>query len=558
MPALEISVIALVFTVLGVILLGSLALLYINKFQKSLIRFRLESEKKERELKKRVLELQVLKSLTERVGYSLDLQIILETIISSLGGMVRFATISYMTFGLEGKLIFRCLAARPVTKSFLDQVRTQTLSSFTKLHNKTYQPTLVVDKITGDINSSDKEMKLESTYSLPIKINDSVAAILNVSNFQKDLYKEEDIQSLNTIIEQVSEHATKLSQVVENEKGRLLSMVSSITDGIIMVDPSFNILVANPAVRVLLGLTEVTMVTLQTALANKVDLHKVILQAWTDQKVLSLGEIEVNQKFIQMAVEPVRDAGGSPIGVVVILHDVTEEKHLQKLREEFTSMMVHELRTPLTAITYSTSDLLSSNGKIQPDYLQKNLNIINSTTSQMLELVNELLDVAKIEAGKFQIVKQSNDLKSLIEERVATLLPIANKKNIQLQAEFGTLIPVFPFDRTRIGQVVTNLLSNAIKYTDSGEVRIITSLNEGHAQISVVDTGEGIRPEDLSKLFSKFEQLGKGKTGEKVGTGLGLVIARGIVEAHGGTVTVESKGQGLGTTFVFTLPLKGY
>lgn len=244
--------------------------------------------------------------------------------------------------------------------------------------------------------------------------------------------------------------------------------------------------------------------------------------------------------------------------------NIAREKALEKVHEDFTAMMIHELRTPLTTIIYSVDMMKTDLDKLPPEEAKKNLDIIKLTTDDMLSLVNQLLDVSKIEAGKFEVVKKDDDLGLLVEEKVAEFKPLADQKNLFLTTQIEPNLPRAAFDRNRLGEVVNNLLSNALKYTDHGGVSIRARVAESDSPlkpgigivVSVVDTGDGIKPEDQQKLFSKFEQLGKGKTGEKKGTGLGLVVAKGIVEAHGGKVWVNSIGEGQGTTFSFSLPLK--
>jgi signal transduction histidine kinase len=233
---------------------------------------------------------------------------------------------------------------------------------------------------------------------------------------------------------------------------------------------------------------------------------------------------------------------------------MTSQKQLERLRDDFTAMMVHELRTPLTTISYGTDMLISDLPQLQPSEVNKNLETIKDTAAHMLSLVNQLLDVAKIESGKFEVFKKEENLTQLIGDEVAILKPIADQKQLQLIANLDPSISIVPFDRTRLRQALDNLIANAIKYTDRGHVEIQTKILDGQVMIAVTDSGDGIKPEDLPKLFSKFEQLGKGKTGEKMGTGLGLVVTKGIIEAHGGKIWATSPGVGKGSVFTFTLP----
>ena len=199
---------------------------------------------------------------------------------------------------------------------------------------------------------------------------------------------------------------------------------------------------------------------------------------------------------------------------------IESEKRLEKMREEFTAMMVHELRTPLTTINY-TIDAISGDASIRPEpSLKEYLAIIKSESGEMLELVGELLDVAKIEAGKFEIVKVEDDLGKLIEEKMTVFKPLMEQKRLEFISEIGTNLEA-RFDRNRMGQVLENLLSNAAKFTLSGYVKVTARKTGGVLEVAISDSGEGIAADNLPKLFSKFEQLGNGKNGDKKGTGWG-------------------------------------
>jgi len=152
------------------------------------------------------------------------------------------------------------------------------------------------------------------------------------------------------------------------------------------------------------------------------------------------------------------------------------------------------------------------------------------------------------------VLKEAEAEGKLIEEKMTVFKPLMEQKRLEFISEIGTNLEA-RFDRNRMGQVLENLLSNAAKFTLSGYVKVTARKTGGVLEVAISDSGEGIAADNLPKLFSKFEQLGNGKNGDKKGTGLGLVVAKGIVEAHGGKIRAASAGLGKGTTFTFTLPL---
>lgn len=540
------------------VILAIVAWTTLKKFQIATAKHDLETAQREKELKRHLLELQVLRSLSERVGYSLDLRQILDIITDSLNGLINYSAVSYLMEGKEGRMVLRIHTAEPISHKYLNSSKNQIFASFTEKAGKSIEPSLVDETVSGSTLDDSLNSDVGSSFNLPLVVGGKLLALINISSTQKDVYSEAETAILHTILDQVSSSASKLTQVVENEKRRLSAMISSLLDGVLMVDPSYNVIVANPALKRLLGASGITnLFDVVAAVGTKANLQQVIQQSLTSQNLIKLPEFELLNTAIQIDVEPVKDKFGYLLGAAVVFHDVTSQKQLEQLREEFTAMMVHELRTPLTTISYSIDSMSTDLNKMTPDMIGKNLEIIKTTNSNMLELVNELLDVAKIEAGKFQIVKKEDDLKALIEEKINSFKPVADQKQLQLLAEIDPNLGLVSFDRRRIGQVLNNMLSNALKYTDQGRVTVKVKKDEAlhQAIVSISDTGEGIKPDDLPKLFSKFEQLGKGKTGEKVGTGLGLVIAKGIIEAHNGQISASSLGEGQGTTFTFSLPL---
>lgn len=536
--------------------LGVLAWAYIKRFQTAVLKHTLELEVREKELRKHLLELQVLRSLGERVGYSLDLRQILEVIINSLDSLVSFSTVSYMVLGHQGQIDFKVRLSQSVARKFLDDIKEKMLSDFSTRISRPLQPSLVNETVTGSSFDDGGEHSVRSFFTLPIIIGGQTVGLINISSAEKESYTDSETAILHTILDQISVQATKLVQVVENEKKRLSAMVSSFTDGILMVDSNLNIIVSNPVLPKLLGLSgNFGLYEVVAAIGTKAKLGGGIQQVLTSQTSIKLPEFELENIALQIDIEPVKDKFGYLLGAAVVFHDVTQMRQLEKLREEFTAMMVHELRTPLTTITYSTDMMLTDSDKMASSEINKNIEVIKSTAADMLSLVNELLDVAKIESGKFAVMKKDDDFKVLIEEKMKLFKPLAEKKHLQLSAEVEKDLPNFSFDRKRIGQALDNLLSNAIKYTDHGSVKVSAKSVSQEITVSITDTGDGINHEDLNKLFSKFDQLGKGRSGERSGTGLGLVVTKGIVETHGGKIGVSSDGLGKGTTFTFTLPI---
>ncbi|HEX8634531.1 MAG TPA: ATP-binding protein [Pyrinomonadaceae bacterium] len=235
-------------------------------------------------------------------------------------------------------------------------------------------------------------------------------------------------------------------------------------------------------------------------------------------------------------------------------------RELAEMREEFLALTTHDLRSPLTVISGVISFFTSGRlGELSPE--QKNMvRMMERNTQNLIELVNDLLDAAKLESGSLQLELSDVDLSVLIPEVCEPFVQLAREKSLTLTLERTPAnLPPVRADRAKLRRVIVNLLSNALKFTPKGgrvSVRVEQAPADGHLRIAVADTGVGIASDDLPLLFDKYEQARHRATRGEKGTGLGLYITRQLVELHGGTIQVESE-VGRGSTFSFTLPIAG-
>jgi two-component system phosphate regulon sensor histidine kinase PhoR len=240
-------------------------------------------------------------------------------------------------------------------------------------------------------------------------------------------------------------------------------------------------------------------------------------------------------------------------GVIVVFHDITELKRLERIRQDFVANVSHELRTPLTTIrgyVEALQDDSLENGAQARQFLQ----IIERHTQRMEKIVSDLLLLSEIESPDRMLRKHPLSIAELIFSVIEALRPMAESKQQTVQMEVASGLPPLRADSQKIHQVITNLLHNAICYTpEKGNIFIAAKAVEKGMEISVSDNGIGIPPEDLPRIFERFYRVDKGRSRDLGGTGLGLSIVKHIVEAHGGRVSVESK-PGHGSRFTFFLP----
>ncbi len=547
-------------------------------------------EEKQKDTQRKMYELAILKELGERIGYSLNIQNIIDIITGSLHQFIEYKVVSYMLLQPE-KVIFKVHLEESVSRKFINEVKTRMLKSLSALLNKEFKDSQVEEVMTGAVLIDEIDAPVQSFFNIPLVIGDKVVGVLTVSHTNVGLYKEEETTILYKITRQASEAVTRLQEVITNEQRKLNAMVESMAEGVVMTDTDYRILVANPAMKQILHIEkeEITIFDFIDNLEGKFDIRGKLEESVKLDKILPVTEVLLGNSYFHILVSPVKiNSGlnqGEIIGGVVIFYDITKEKELEKLREDFTSMMVHELRSPLAGIKGISEVMILENKKKKRAKKDAGYaNVLLDSSSRMLGLVNDLLDVAKISAGKFEINKENVSVKDLLNDNTQILSTLAkeNKINLKVETANGTPEKIF-LDKNRIGQALVNLLSNAIKFTKEGghvNIQVMTHsqgksiVEEGQESnftwfidkdkkeftelpsslfLALTDSGFGIAENDTKDLFNKFKQLEASARSDQKGTGLGLSIVKGIVEAHGGLVGVYSK-EGSGSTFYMTIP----
>jgi PAS domain S-box-containing protein len=336
--------------------------------------------------------------------------------------------------------------------------------------------------------------------------------------------------------------------------GQLRRIVDAAKDGIVTTDGSGLITSANPAAETLFGHPGRALFGRPLA---------VVLPG------LQLGGTAATRGAAGTEVEGVRQDGSrfpaelsistvtsdSGRAFVVIVRDVTERRAVERMKDEFVATVSHELRTPLTALRGHVELVLDGDGGPVTELQQRFLQVATQSADRLGALINDLLDVSKIEAGRVQLRKELVDLGGVLREVAATFRIEATRRGLAFEEALVDLPPVVG-DRDRLIQVFGNLVSNAIKYTRAGTVGVSAAPTYGAVEVVVHDTGIGMTPEEQRQLFTKFFRS-RDRTGpDPGGTGLGLVIVKGIVEGHGGTVAVES-APGVGTRVRVVLPAVG-
>ncbi|MGA2911646.1 MAG: GAF domain-containing sensor histidine kinase [Candidatus Levyibacteriota bacterium] len=513
--------------------------------------------------RQRLYQISILKQIQDKIGYSLDIEEIVDVITGSLKHLFPYSTVASILIK-ESKLVLKINVEETVSTNFLAEVKKTMLASLSTLIGNL--PGEIEQKVQGIPLDETKNAPVASFFNIPLVIGNDFVGLINVSSKEKHFYKEDEVTILYQIVDQASNALLKLKNVLEIEKGKLLSMISSLVDGVFMVDANQNLLVINDAAKTFLGLKTANPVftDLLVSLGTQYNLLDKISDALTRNTLVEDKEVTINDKIFQIFITPVISANqnelNKPLGASILLHDITVEKSVAAIKEDFTNMMVHELRAPLTAIKDSAElmvELLDEAGKLEKDEEKRFLNIIDQQSKNLLGQIGQVLDAAKIETGKFSINKTTSDIGKVVTDAVEPFLPEARKKQIYLLTQINSPLPKIDIDPLRITQALNNLISNSLKFTPvNGKIVVSVKNTDEGLKVAVTDNGIGIPEDEQADLFSKYYQI---RTTPhqlaKKGTGLGLYITKGIVEAHGGMVGVESEGLNKGTTIYFTLPV---
>lgn len=257
--------------------------------------------------------------------------------------------------------------------------------------------------------------------------------------------------------------------------------------------------------------------------------------------------------FLGITIIPIRQDTEGHIEFVLFGADVTERRRVEQLKDEFVSTVSHELRTPLTVIREGVSQVLEGILGHVNENQKRFLTIALEGMDRLGRIVDDLLDISKIKAGKFELKKELVDIVQLTQWVCSGFSHQAEAKGLQIKTHFPTERVEVYADKDKLIQVFTNLISNSLKFTDKGHIEISVAYRGGAVECIVSDTGKGISQEDLADVFGKFQQFARSAGPGEKGTGLGLAICKGIIELHRGQIKVESQ-LGEGTKFIFTLP----
>ncbi|MDR7314755.1 two-component system histidine kinase PnpS [Brevibacillus nitrificans] len=347
----------------------------------------------------------------------------------------------------------------------------------------------------------------------------------------------------------------QMYEISENQQ-RLSGVLTNMTSGVIFISEQRRIMLVNPAVEKLLGTAGHEIVgKLHIEAGKSFGLSKYIDRC-LDNSEKFREEVHIyypQERVLDVNFAPYINFKGEARGVVVVLHDITEIRRLEKMRSDFVANVSHELRTPITSIKGFTETLLE--GAMQDEETCRNfLQIISDESERLYRMIRDILDLSKIEQKRLPLQMNQVHLQELITSAVAIMNDQAQRKQLSIALPNQTPEILLMTDRDCLQQIVLNLLSNAVAYTpEGGAITIHTEQNAQRVMIQVSDTGIGIPEKDIPRIFERFYRVDKARSRDSGGTGLGLAIVKHLVENLHGQISVKSR-EGQGTTFTVTLP----
>jgi two-component system phosphate regulon sensor histidine kinase PhoR len=447
---------------------------------------------------------------------------------------------------------------------------------------------LALSRPQGEVIGSE----VGSFLNIPLTVENRIIGMLSLFDEQIGTF-DADLMQMTTMIAdyaaialenvRLHERENALWRQAELERMRLSLIIGSMAEGLLITDDKGAITSVNTSAEQLLAQAQVSFrpdvhlhklakasnVQWISRLADIVDLALAGYTVKNQELVAGPAEERV-PLTLSISAAPLLDGSGAsarPIGVVAVLNDITPTKQVERLKDEFVSVVSHELRTPLTAIKGYTQHLVrrierrlrktrSTQGDAVNDLPEnhdlRSLNIVQSQTEHLERLVSDLLDLSQVQWGKLQLRPGPFNLVDLLVDMVRSVQSSTEQHTISLQIQASNANVVA--DRARIAQVVGNILDNAVKYSPyGGQVMVRLKQQDDYYQVSISDQGLGVSPELFDHIFERFYRVHNTATQQLSGIGLGLYVAKAIIDRHGGRIWLE-RNEGMGSTFYFTLP----
>ncbi|RME08689.1 MAG: GAF domain-containing protein [Anaerolineae bacterium] len=530
----------------------------------------------EQDIEARLNELSTLLDTSAAVVSSLDTQTVLNRILEQVERLmaVRMSAI----IGLdERRGIFRVQASRGLSQNYVQQIAI----SPTEPHSvslralRSGEPIQISDTETNPGFKANRPRARAEGYrsvlAIPLKTNYAPPSVLLVFRPEPHVFDEQEISLLRNFANHAAmaiENAvlyTRSDARLQEQTRRLEALIQSLDDAIILEDLHKRVIYANRRVAILCGLSDEKIIGMpieevfrclaaqspQAEQTLKDLLETIDTPAETSRSVEITIQRRGRTRWLRMHTFTVTDAHGITIGLGQLLHDITADRELDRMKSNLISTVSHELRTPLASIKGYATTLLAEDVEWEPQAQREFLTIISQETDRLSELVSDLLDLSRIDAGNLRVKRTLCDLKELIDHAVARTNPPPGDR---LRLNIPSDLPPLPVDQRRIEVVLRNLIENAVKYGgEDSPITVEAECLDGKVIVRVADEGPGVPPAERERIFESFYRIDNRLSRRASGAGLGLAICKGFVQAHGGEIWLEERAKG--ACFAFSLPL---
>ncbi len=527
-----------------------------------------ELEELNKRLKAKGSELSALKALSDDLTSVLDVEEVVVIANSYFDKFINFSTINYLIVNpaQESGIIHNTYCKKAVSEKYIRESEKHLINFLLMQKDESFKAAVKIIKniepkyygIGLDNTKKSKPAGYEYYY---LSINEKNLGVIQVVHTEKSQIGEDELSLVRAIVTTLSLSIDRLQTVILAQHSKTASLVESLTDGVIMFNDKEDIVLMNPAFSAYTGFSrEYFNMTDLYHLLNKHGIQKMVKKALNKGETSHINEVVLVRHFYEMFITPVRDNKNQIVGGAIIFHDITFLKEIDRMKTEFVAVASHQLRTPLTAIKLFTDMMLrGETGKInkeQKEYLEN----VNESTERMVRLVNDLLNVTRIESGRLRVEPQEIEIKNLLKNIIAEAKPLAlNRQQKIIFKDNSVSIPKVSLDQNLVRQVFHNLIINAIRYSPkrTGKISVVLSKDDKKTfTVAVHDNGIGIPKEAQKRIFEKFYRADNAIKSITEGTGLGLYVSKMIIESSGGKIWFES-AKGKGTSFYVRMPIKG-
>ncbi len=527
-------------------------------------------EESNKKLDEKILELGLLNETSRAFSAAFDQRNIGGFIFGLLKRKMEFCVYALL-LSEDGKHTLVLVSGQELPQELKEEIRLRIADRYSKsIKGKIdVKDVIVIEKVEPAASRERESIEppIKTLHTAPLTAVDKTLGMMGMVFCKEYTLTADDERFFSILTGQLALFIEndRIKQVITNERNRLESILQSTAGAVLVIDDKKKVELINPVAEILLGVKNEDVLGRSLDDSIPQEEIKLLFNAFTSQQneylikeLCVINPKDGTTRFIKVNLSKVYDYLGNAVGCVLVFYDVTKEKEVDRLKTEFISITSHELRTPLATIKNSVTLLISGATGAINENQHKFLDIAKRNIDRLSALINNLLDLSKIESGKMELAKSEIDINAMAEEIITAFSSLAGNKNVAIKSEFDRSLSKIMADHNKIFQVLNNIISNALKFTEPGGlITVLTSAygsDRNYIQVSIKDTGIGIDKKDFDRLFQRFQQLDNVLTRKTTGSGLGLAISKQIIELHGGKIWVDSK-PGKGSEFSFILPV---